>query len=48
VDGVTVMVNGTNVTGAAAAAQDMLVQKGYRRPAAAARRTRGRDTTVYY
>jgi hypothetical protein len=51
VDGVTVMVlNGTNVTGAAAAAQDMLVQKGYTAPAAAADAPNAgvADTTVYY
>jgi len=51
VDGVTVMVlNGTNVTGAAAAAQDMLVQKGYSAPAAAADAPNAgvATTTVYY
>jgi len=51
VDGVTVMaLNGTNVTGAAAAAQDMLVQKGYTAPVPAADAPNAgvSTTTVYY
>ncbi|HUL85055.1 MAG TPA: LytR C-terminal domain-containing protein [Actinomycetota bacterium] len=51
VQGVTVMaLNGTNVTGAAAAAQAMLVQKGYSAPVAAADAPNAgvTTTTVYY
>ena len=51
VDGVTVIaLNGTNVTGAGAAAQAMLVQKGYTAPvpAADAPNKGVTTTTVYY